>query len=181
MLCVKHSNREQLVTYNKSIFVAALVTAFPCWGAQGLVAERTISIEAAQEAARVALEQCRKEGHRVTVTVLDHAARTKVVQRDDGASPHSVQHSLNKAYTALTYREPSSDFGKRATASPTGAGALHLEKIATAGGGLPIWAGNEVVGAIGVSGSRGTPTAPGGVTDAKCGQAGIDQISKTFN
>jgi uncharacterized protein GlcG (DUF336 family) len=36
----------------------------------------------------------------VTVTVLDHAARTKVVLRDDGASPHSLQHSLNKAYTA---------------------------------------------------------------------------------
>ncbi len=65
-------------------------------GAQALVTERTISATAAQEAARVALDQCRKEGHRVTVTVLDHAARTKVVLRDDGASPHSLQHSLNK-------------------------------------------------------------------------------------
>jgi uncharacterized protein GlcG (DUF336 family) len=146
-----------------------------------VVSERTISVEAAQEAARVALEQCRKEGHRVTVTVLDHAARTKVVLRDDGASPHSVQHSLNKAYTALTFGQPSSDFGKRATSNPTGAGSLHLEKIATAGGGLPIRAGNEVVGSIGVSGSRGTATAPGGATDSKCGQAGIDHIAKSLN
>jgi uncharacterized protein GlcG (DUF336 family) len=167
--------------YTKCIVAAACF--WPClsWSAQGLVSERTISVEAAQEAARVALELCRKEGHRVTVTVLDHAARTKVVLRDDGASPHSVQHSLNKAYTALTFREPSSDFGKRSTASPTGAGALHLDKIATAGGGLPIRAGDDVVGAIGVSGSRGTPSAPGGATDAKCGQAGIDRIAKTFN
>jgi uncharacterized protein GlcG (DUF336 family) len=159
----------------------AYFAAFPCWGAQTLVTERTISFEAAREAARVALEQCRKEGHRVTVTVLDHAARTKVVLRDDGASPHSVQHSLNKAYTALTYGEPSGDFGKRTTANPTGAGALHLDKVATAGGGLPIRAGSDVVGSIGVSGSRGTPTAPGGATDSKCAQAGIDQIAKGLN
>jgi uncharacterized protein GlcG (DUF336 family) len=162
------------------VVLAGLFAAAACGAAQGLVTERTISIEAAQEAARVALEQCRKEGHRVTVTVLDHAARTKVILRDDGASPHSVQHSLNKAYTALTFGEPSSDFGKRATSSPTGAGSLHLDKIATAGGGLPIRAGSDVVGAIGVSGSRGTPNAPGGATDTKCGQAGIDAISTSI-
>src|SRR5918996_3830274 len=144
----------------KCTFMAAFLAAAPCWGAQGLVTERTISVEAAQEAARVALEVCRREGHRVTVTVLDHAARTKVVLRDDGASPHSVQHSLNKAYTALTFGEPSADFGKRNTASPTGAGARHLDKIATAGGGPPIPAGRDILGPIGVSGSRGTPGAP---------------------
>ncbi len=164
------------------VFVAAL-SVVPCLaGAQALVSERTISASAAQEAARVALEQCRKDGHRVTVTVLDHAARTKVVLRDDGASPHSLQHSLNKAYTALTYREPSGDYGKRAASNfPASAGALNLEKIATAAGGLPIRAGNDVVGAIGVSGSRGSASAPGGATDTKCAQAGIDKIAKGLN
>jgi uncharacterized protein GlcG (DUF336 family) len=158
-----------------------ILAALPCAGAQTLVTERTISIEAAQDAARVALEQCRKEGHRVTVTVLDHAARTKVILRDDGAGPHSVQHSMNKAYTALTYREPSDHAGKRMTGNPNGAGALHLDKMATAAGGVPIRAGNEVVGAIGVSGSRGTAAAAGGATDTKCAQAGIDQIAKGLN
>ena len=161
------------------VVLAAVLTMIPCvTHAQAFVTERSISALAAQEAARVALEQCRKEGHRVTVTVLDHAARTKVVVRDDGASPHSLQHSLNKAYTALTYREPSGDYGKRAAANfPASAGALNLEKIATAAGGLPIRAGNDIVGAIGVSGSRGSPNAPGGATDTKCAQAGIDRIA----
>ncbi|HZN27364.1 MAG TPA: heme-binding protein [Burkholderiales bacterium] len=163
-----------------STVLVAVLAAPQCWAAEGLVAERTISFHSAQEAARIALDVCRKEGHKVTVTVLDHAARTKVVLSDDGASPHSVQHSLNKAYTALTFNQPSNEFGKRATSNPTGAGSLHLDKIATAGGGLPIRAGNELVGAIGVSGSRGTPAAPGGATDAKCGQAGIDQIARNF-
>jgi uncharacterized protein GlcG (DUF336 family) len=163
----------------KSLVSLVALSVVPCVTyAQALVTERTISASAAQEAARVALEQCRKEGHRVTVTILDHAARTKVVVRDDGASPHSLQHSLNKAYTALTYREPSGDYGKRAAANfPASAGALNLEKIATAAGGLPIRAGNDVVGAIGVSGSRGSPNAPGGASDTKCAQAGIDRIA----
>jgi uncharacterized protein GlcG (DUF336 family) len=162
----------------RRLVIAAALTIPWAAGAQSLVSERTISIGAAQEAARVALEQCRKDGHRVTVTVLDHAARTKVVLRDDGASPHSLQHSLNKAYTALTYREPSGDYGKRAAANfPASAGPLNLNKITTSAGGLPIRAGNDIVGAIGISGSRGTPSAPGGAADAKCGQAGIDRIA----
>lgn len=38
------------------------------------------------------------------------------------------------------------------------------------GGGLPIRAGNIVIGAIGVGG------APGGPLDDQCAQAGIDKI-----
>ena len=149
-------------------------------GAQALLTERTLATMAANEAAVAALEQCRKEGHRVTVTVLDHAGRTKVMLRDDGANPHTVQHSLNKAYTALTYRTASGEYGKRAAAGfPGSAGALHLDKITTAAGGLPILAGKDIVGAIGVSGSPVTPGGPaGGATDEKCAQAGIDRIAK---
>src|SRR5690242_5520733 len=168
------------MNYTNWAVLGVVLSISPCWAAQGLVTERTISLQAAQEAARVALETCRKEGQKVTVTVLDHAARTKVILRDDGASPHSVQHSMNKAYTALTFDQSSSQFGKRATSNPAAAGSLHLDKIATAGGGLPIRVGHELVGSIGVSGSQGTAAAAGGANDAKCGQAGIDQIAKTF-
>jgi uncharacterized protein GlcG (DUF336 family) len=155
--------------------------ALPCAvSAQALITERTLAVAAANEAAMAALEQCRKEGHRVSVTVLDHAARTRVMLRDDGANPHTVQHSLNKAYTALTYRTASGEYGKRAAAGfPGSAGPLHLDKISTAAGGLPILAGKDIVGAIGVSGSPGTPGGPpGGASDEKCAQAGIDRIAK---
>jgi uncharacterized protein GlcG (DUF336 family) len=158
-----------------------VVVCIPCIAhAQAIVTERSLAVTAANEAAMAALEQCRKEGHRVAVTVLDHAGRTKVTLRDDGANPHTVQHSLNKAYTALTYRTPSGEYGKRAAAGfPGSAGALHLEKITTAAGGLPIRAGKDLVGAIGVSGSpSGAGSQGGGATDEKCAQAGIDRIAK---
>jgi uncharacterized protein GlcG (DUF336 family) len=58
---------------------------------------------------------------------------------------------------------------------------LHLTHITTAAGGLPITAGNTVVGAIGISGTPGSGGAGaggGGTADEACAQAGIDRISK---
>lgn len=155
-----------------TVFAATLATV-PCIvNAQALLTERNLSFSAAHEAATAALEQCRKSGYRVTVTVLDRTARTRVVLHDDGANPHTIENSLRKAYTSLTYRSPSGEFGKRITSTPTGAGALHLDKITTAEGALPIVAGKDIVGSIGVSG------APGGDKDAVCAQAGIDRIAQ---
>ena len=47
-----------------------------------------------------------------------------------------------------------------------------LDRITTIEGGLPIFAGKELVGAVGISG------APGGEKDAACAQVGIDKIAK---
>jgi len=165
------------------LFLAAALATVACAaGAQSLVTERGLSANAAMELASAALEACRKHGSQVTITVLDQAGRTKLMLRDDGASPHSVEHSLRKAYTALTYRMPSGDYGKRATGNfPASHGPLHLSNITTAAGGLPIRAGNTVVGAIGISGTPGaggSGAGGGGTADAACAQAGIDRISK---
>jgi uncharacterized protein GlcG (DUF336 family) len=160
----------------KWIVVVATMAVVPCAGsAQTLVNERTISVDAALEIATAALANCRPHGVPVTITVLDHAGRTKVVLRDDGANLHSTEHSLRKAYTALTYGMPSGEYGTRAAANPRSAGPLHLPNITTAPGGLPIRAGNTVVGAIGISGTPGAKG--GGAADEKCAQAGIDKVA----
>jgi uncharacterized protein GlcG (DUF336 family) len=64
-------------------------------------------------------------------------------------------------------------------ANPGSAGALRLAHIATAAGGLPIRAGDVVVGAVGISGTPGKGGAGrgGGAADEACAQAGIDRIS----
>jgi uncharacterized protein GlcG (DUF336 family) len=158
------------------VLIAVLVTASGASGAQPVINERTLSVDAALEIATTALANCRTHGTPVTITVLDHAARTKVVLRDDGANLHSTEHSLRKAYTALTYAMPSGEYGKRAAANPGSAGPLHLANITTAAGGVPIRAGNTVVGAIGISGTPGAKG--GGAADEGCAQAGIDKVMK---
>jgi uncharacterized protein GlcG (DUF336 family) len=155
------------------MFAAVVLAGLPCLAqAQAVLNVRTLSFAAAHDAATVAVDQCRKNGYAVTVTVLDRLGRTKVVLHDDGANPHTVENSLRKAYTSLTSRLPSGEYGKRTVANPTSVGLLSLDKITTLEGALPIMAGKDVVGSIGVSG------APGGDKDAVCAQAGIDHIAK---
>ncbi|MDH7795919.1 MULTISPECIES: heme-binding protein [unclassified Beijerinckia] len=140
-----------------------------------LISQRNLSFDAALQAATTALETCRKNGFRVTVTVLDRSGRTRVVLHDDNVSPHTLENSLRKAYTALTFRIPSGDMGKRIAANPTATSPLLLDKVTSAQGALPIKAGNDIVGSIGVSG------APGGDKDEVCSQAGIDKIAAGLN
>lgn len=144
--------------------------------AANMVNEPSLSVDAALEVAAGALSQCRKDGQKVSVTVVDPSGRAKVAVRDDGAAPHTVEHSLRKAYTALTYRMPSSEYGKRVAESKGGIGPQLLANVTSAAGGLPIKAGAVTIGAVGVS---GTPSsAGGGEGDARCAQAGIARIEK---
>jgi uncharacterized protein GlcG (DUF336 family) len=143
----------------------------PSWAnAQALINERGISLNAAIEMASASLERCRADGYKVTITVLNRHARTAVVLSEDGVNPHTIENSMRKAYTAFTTRTPSGEMSKRA--QPGLAGFMLLDKITAIEGGLPIFAGKELVGAIGISG------APGGEKDAACAQVGIDKIAK---
>ena len=140
-------------------------------GAQAVVSERSLSLNAALEMATTALEACRKEGYKVTITVLNRAGRTAVVLHDSGANPHTLENSLRKAYTSLTFRRPSGEFGKQQQSNPPPHAQVLLDKVTTGEGGLPIVSSKEVIGSIGISG------APGGHRDAACAQAGIDKIA----
>jgi uncharacterized protein GlcG (DUF336 family) len=141
-------------------------------GAQSLVSERSISMNAALELASASLERCRADGYKVTVAVLNRHAQTAVVLSDDSANPHTVENSQRKAYTAFTTRSPSGELGKRP--QPLQAGLLLLDRMTPIEGGLPIYAGKELVGAIGIAG------APSGDKDAACAQVGIDRIAKSM-
>ena len=141
--------------------------------AQNVVNEATLSTDAALQIANAALAQCRQDSQKVTVSVVDHAGREKIRLRDDGAAPHTEVHAFRKAYTALTYKMPSGDYGKRLT-ELRGMGPLLLPNITTAAGGVPIRQGDRVLGAIGISGTPGS--AGGGEHDAKCAEAGIQKV-----
>jgi uncharacterized protein GlcG (DUF336 family) len=162
------------MTKKQWLTLAALAAILPAaaQAQQAFVTERTLSVDAAREAAAVALDTCRKNGYQVTVTVVNKSGRVKAVLSDDNAGPHTNENSFRKAYTSITFKANSGDFGKRIGATPPPHAALVLANVTTAEGALLIRSGNEIVGAIGVSG------APGGDKDAVCSQAGIDRIAK---
>jgi uncharacterized protein GlcG (DUF336 family) len=158
-------NKKTCVALSASLLLASGAAI-----AQATFTERNLTLDAAMEMAKASLDDCRAKGFKVTVTVLNRHARTSVVISDDGINPHTVENSMRKAYTAFTTKAPSVEVGKRP--QPLLDGFLLLDRLTTIEGGLPIFAGKELVGSIGISG------APGGEKDAACAQVGIDKISK---
>ena len=89
--------------------------------------------------------------------------------RGDGAGLHTPEGADRKAYTARTYGSPSADFAKRVQSDAGLRPAMQYTRVLALGGGLPIKVGNEVIGAVGVSGSPGK--------DDVCSQAGLDKVA----
>jgi uncharacterized protein GlcG (DUF336 family) len=137
--------------------------------AQGLVTQKNISLAMAQTIAQAALAQCESMGFKVSVVVVDRGGLPIVMLRGDGAGLHTPEGAERKAYTARTFSQPSADFVKRMTDRPDTVGSVHYSRVLALGGGLPIKAGSEVVGAVGISGSPGK--------DDVCSQAGIDKVA----
>jgi uncharacterized protein GlcG (DUF336 family) len=139
--------------------------------ADELPREAVLPVAMAAKAAHAALEKCKADGHRVSVTVVDRAGVLRVLLRGDGAGSHTVDSSSKKAYTAASLRRPTSELAELITKVPTLQALRDMnDRILILGGGLPIEIAGDVVGAIGVGG------APGAHLDDACAQAGLDAI-----
>jgi len=149
-------------------FALGLALAAPA-SAQ-LIDHKDLSLATALTIATTVADTCKAQGYRVSVTVVGREGQALVVLRGDGASPHTVENSRRKAYTARTFRRSSGDFVKLVKDNPT-TGLVHLKGVIAAQGALPIKLGDEVIGAVGVSGS------PGGDKDEACAKAGLDKVA----
>jgi uncharacterized protein GlcG (DUF336 family) len=138
--------------------------------AQTLPVQKQLPVTLAVEAGLVALEACQKQGYRVSATVVDQAGVIKAALREDGAGPHTLDSSRRKAYTSASMRARTAQVEERVRTDPTLTGLRNIDQILPLAGGVPISAGNEIIGAIGVAG------APGGDKDEACATAGIDKI-----
>lgn len=152
-----------------SALAAAVAALSAPAGAQGLVTQKNIPLAMAQTIANTALAKCESMGFKVSVAVIDRDGLAIVTLRGDGAGLHTPEGADRKAYTARTYRSPSANFAKRVQSDPAYAPATQYTRVLALGGGLPIKAGDEVIGAVGVSGSPGK--------DDVCSQAGIDKVA----
>lgn len=139
--------------------------------ADELPKESVLSLGVANKAIQAALEACKKDGYRVSVSVVDRAGVLRAMGRADGAGPHTVDSSRKKAYTAASVRRPTSELADLITKIPSLQALRDMSgDILILGGGLPIEIGGEVVGGIGVGG------APGTHLDDACAQDGLDAI-----
>jgi len=153
--------------------IAGLGLAFAAPADAQLLVRKDLSLAAALSIATTAADLCKSQGYTVSVTVVGRNGEVILQMRGDNAPPHTVENSFRKAYSARTFRVPSGELVQRVKDNPT-APFVHLSNVVAAQGALPIKAGDDVIGAVGVSG------APGGEKDEVCAKAGIDKAADTL-
>jgi uncharacterized protein GlcG (DUF336 family) len=136
---------------------------------QGLPTMKVLTVEVAQTIAQEAMAKCRADGYKVTVTVVDSANILKAFLRDDGAAMATVEVGRMKANSVMAFGRPS---GPPANLPPgTPAPAPVIPGTINAQGGVPIKVGEQLIGAVSVSG------APGGDKDAACANAALAKVA----
>jgi uncharacterized protein GlcG (DUF336 family) len=153
----------------KLTLIAAAVAA-SVGHAQSVRTERNISLELANQIAAASVAACQGNGHAVTATVVDRAGTIRAVQRADNAGPHTLEASLQKAYTSASARNNTLAMMEASQKNPGAANLVHIPGFLLLGGGVPIRVGNEVIGAVGVGG------APGGHLDEQCAISALDKV-----
>lgn len=148
--------------------VALLAAATAPVRAADVLTTHRLSAQLATEIAVDAIAACNKMTYAVTAAVVDDDGVTQALIRGDGAGIHTVQTALDKAFTAVSYGRPGSETNKTYLANPPQGVILKEPHLIPGDGGLPIRIGNEVVGALGISGSPGK--------DEVCGNAALDAV-----
>lgn len=152
-----------------AVLVSASILVVGPASAQAPQVEKNVSMAMALAIIQGTLEQCTKDGYKVSVTVVDKAGNVAASIRGDGTNPHTMEFSRLKAYTSRTRGQTSLEFMKL-VADPANAYLKQIPNVVGVGGGVPIKVGNETIGAVGVSG------APGGEKDEVCANAGLAKV-----
>jgi uncharacterized protein GlcG (DUF336 family) len=133
-------------------------------------AEKNISLELANEIAGAAVAACAANGYAVAATVVDRAGVVRAVQRANNAGAHTLAASERKAWTSASAKAPTLAMMENAQKNPAAANLVDIPGFLLLGGGVPVKAGSEVIGAVGVGG------APGGHLDEQCANAALERI-----
>jgi uncharacterized protein GlcG (DUF336 family) len=126
-------------------------------------------MDLALEAAKAAVEAC--QGFHVGVSVIDAAGLPKLYYIADGTAGTHAMTGFRKANTALLMKGPSESVLEAIKTDKALADKVtgNPDYIGFAGG-MPIKAGDEIIGAIGVSGAE--PSAK----DEACARAALAKI-----
>lgn len=134
-------------------------------GAQ--VAERkTLTLEGAKKIAAAAEAEAAKNKWQVAIAIVDESGHLVYFQRTHEVQTASADLAIQKARSAAAYRRPT-----RAFQDSLVGGRMAVLRIPGAMpflGGLPIVSGNQIVGALGVSGNTT------GEQDEQVGKAGLE-------
>ena len=156
------------VTRHCSSFAIALLVSALAASAAGLTTKKALTLSVAKDVAAAAEAHAKKNGWNVVIAILDDGGNLLYLERMDGAQTGSIDVAIKKAESAVAYRRPTKVFGNAlsngATALLALPGAIPFE------GGIPLRAGDDLLGSIGVSGVTAQQ-------DGTIAQAGVDKLA----
>ncbi len=139
------------------------------------VSKKSITTEAASTAVLAAVEKAKELGIGINVSVVDSSAVEMAFLRMNNSFLPSLDIAKDKAYTSAGFGLPTLQWKEVLEGNKQlQAGIVARPRVVTFGGGLPIFEGKELIGAIGVSGGSEEQ-------DSECAQAGIDALSLDKN
>ena len=129
---------------------------------------RSPGMDLALTAAQAIVEGCK--GFPLTVSVANAAGEPILLYISDGAAAANGYISLRKAYTAATFKAPTSQLVSKAQQDADFAAQIKADpNLMAYPGGIVLKAGDEVIGAIGVSGHPGH-------REEECASIGVEKI-----
>ena len=147
----------------------AIAGLFGAPAGAALIMHKDLTLSIAKTIAEEAVAACAAKGWAESAVVVDRDGETIVELRGDNAAPFTVENARRKAYTAMAFKQPTSEYAKKLQ-NPNSVAhqQVTLPNVIAIPGGQPIKVGNEVVGGIGASGSPGF--------DDDCVNAAMDKV-----
>jgi len=143
---------------------------------QSLSKAQTMNLDLAVKLIEEVEREATKMGLKVVVAVSDAAARPVAVHCMDDAYIGSFDIALNKTFTSVAFKMPTS---KLATLAAPGGSLYGIQftnqgKVVMFGGGEPLYIGEKLIGAIGVSGGSAEE-------DTYLGEFGKNKLKDVLN
>ena len=123
-----------------------------------------INIAGAKKIAAGVVAECQSNKWNVAVAIVDTAGNLVYFERIEDTQTVSMDIAIMKAKAAATYRRPTRAFLD--AIAKGGPAIMTLPGVVASPGGVPIFVGGKVIGAVGVSGVTGDQ-------DEQCAKAGI--------
>jgi uncharacterized protein GlcG (DUF336 family) len=139
-------------------------------GERMTIVKHSIDAKLAEKAVAAAATKAAEMKLKMCIAVVDEAGDLKAFLRMDGAPKLAIQIAQDKAYTAASFGMPTHAWFEFIKDDPPLLhGITHTPRLTVFGGGFPIKLGDEMIGAIGLSGGHYTQ-------DMECARAALKAI-----
>lgn len=151
--------------------IAVLMTLLVCQAAPApeLATKKTLTLQVAKEIAAASSVFAQKNKWNVVIAIVDDGGHLVYFERMDGVQTGSIEVAIRKAKAAAAFKRPTRLFEEAVAGGRivlvSLPGGMPFE------GGVPITVGDQVIGAVGISGVTAQQ-------DGMIAHAGVDALPK---